>query len=138
MDTVLDSGVWQGQIYSGGWTTAHGGDMAVVETPEETVSLVDLGSGEPYDVPRARGFRGDHLLQIRDPLSPGYALNPAVVPVHDPALITTLPSRTEWYHAEGCGHLSVEAFWQMSKVVEVRLDRFLELGDARTEPLAGL
>jgi hypothetical protein len=65
-------------------------------------------------------------------------LNPAVVPVHDPALITTLPARTEWYHLEGCGHLSVEAFWQMSKVVEVRLDRFLELGDARAEPLADL
>jgi hypothetical protein len=58
--------------------------------------------------------------------------------VHDPALITSLPGRLDWYHAEGCGHLSVEAFWQMSKVVEVRLDRFLELGDARVEPLAGL
>ena len=74
----------------------------------------------------------------RDPLSPGYALNPAVVPVHDPALITSLPARIDWYHAEACGHLSVEAFWQMSKVVEVRFDRFLELGDARVEPLAGL
>ena len=110
----------------------------VVDTPHETVSMVDLGTGERHDVQRARGFRGDHLLQIRDPLSPGYALNPAVVPVHDPALITTLPARTEWYHAEGCGHLSVEAFWQMSKVVEIRLDRFLELGDDRTQPLAGL
>ena len=110
----------------------------VVDTPAETVSMVDIGTGERHDVPRARGFRGDHLLQIRDPLSPGYALNPAVVPVHDPALITTLPARTEWYHAEGCGHLSVEAFWQMSKVIEVRLDRFLELGDDRTRPLAGL
>ena len=110
----------------------------VVETPMETVPMVDLGTGERHDVPRARGFRGDHLLQIRDPLSPGYALNPAVVPVHDPALITMLPGRNEWYHAEGCGHLSVEAFWQMSKVVEVRLDRFLELGDDRTQPLAGL
>ena len=98
----------------------------------------DLGTGATHEVPRARGFRGDHLLQIRDPLSPGYVLNPAVVPVHDPALITSLPARTDWYHAEGCGHLSVEAFWQMSKVVEVRLDRFLELGDARVEPLAGL
>jgi hypothetical protein len=110
----------------------------VTETPAETVEMVDLGSGERHRVPRARGFRGDHLLQIRDPLSPGYVLNPAVVPVHDPALITTLPNRIDWYHAEGCGHLSVEAFWQMSKVVEVRLDRFFELGDERVEPLAGL
>ena len=41
------------------------------------------------------------LLQIRDPISPGYVLNPAVVPVHDPALITTLPDRDEWYHRRG-------------------------------------
>jgi hypothetical protein len=110
----------------------------VTDTPAEVVPLVDLGTGATHQVPRARGFRGDALLQIRDPLSPGYVLNPAVVPVHDPALISSLPGRVEWYHAEGCGHLSVEAFWQMSKVVEVRLDRFLALGDARTEPLAGL
>ena len=110
----------------------------VTETLVETVAMVDLGTGTRHRVPRARGFRGDHLLQIRDPLSPGYVLNPAVVPVHDPTLITSLPNRIDWYYAEGCGHLSVEAFWQMSKVVEVRLDRFLELGDARVEPLAGL
>ena len=89
-------------------------------------------------MPRASGFRGSHLLQIRDPLSPGYVLNPAVVPVHDPALITTLPSRDEWYHAEGCGHLSVEAFWQMSKVIEARYDRWLALGALRAAPLEGL
>jgi hypothetical protein len=110
----------------------------VVETPAETTEMVDLGSGESHTVPRARGFRGRHLLQIRDPLSPGYVLNPAVVPVHDPALITTLPERTEWYHQEGCGHLSVEAFWQMSKVIEVRYDRFLALGEERALPLADL
>ena len=84
------------------------------------------------------GPRGRHLLQIRDPLSPGYALNPAVVPVHDPALITSLPARTDWYHPEGCGHLSVEAFWQMSKVIQVRYDRFLALGPQRENPLDGL
>lgn len=110
----------------------------ITDTPVEVVPMTDLGTGATHEVPRARGFRGPHLLQIRDPLSPGYALNPAVVPVHDPALITSLPAGTDWYHAEGCGHLSVEAFWQMSKVVEIRLDRFLELGDARVDPLAGL
>jgi hypothetical protein len=110
----------------------------VIDTPEEAVPMIDLGTGETHRIPRARGFRGNHLLQIRDPLSSGYMLNPAVVPVHDPALITSLPDRRDWYHAEGCGHLSVEAFWQMSKVIEVRLDRFLELGDGRMEPLAGL
>jgi hypothetical protein len=98
---------------------------------------LDLGTGS-FIVPRAYGFRGDHLLQIRAPESPGYALSPAVVPVHDPALITSLPGRTEWYHLEGCGHLSVEAFWQMSKVVEVRYDRFLALGPGRADPLVGL
>ncbi len=110
----------------------------VVDTPDEIIDLVDLGTGLTHRVPRARGFRGGHLCQIRDPLSPGYLLNPAVVPVHDPALITTLPGRQEWYHVEGCAHLSVEAFWQMSKVIEVRYDRFLALGAERATPLAGL
>jgi hypothetical protein len=110
----------------------------VVDTPAETVDLVDLGTGLVHRVPRARGFAGTHLLQIRDPSSPGYVLNPAVVPVHDPALITSLPGRDEWYHAEGCGHLSVEAFWQMSKVIEVRYDRWLALGDGRSAPLEGI
>ncbi|MEO5966195.1 MAG: hypothetical protein ABIR11_12075 [Candidatus Limnocylindrales bacterium] len=110
----------------------------VLDTPSETVDLVDLGTGLVHRVPRARGLRGPHLLQIRDPLSPGYVLNPAVVPVHDPALITSLPNREEWYHVEGCGHLSVEAFWQMSKVVEARYDRWLALGEGRTAPLEGI
>ena len=110
----------------------------VTATPVETVELLDLGTGERVTAPRASGFRGDGLLQIRDPLSPGYLLNPAVVPAHDPALITTIPGRREWYDDEGCGHLSIEAFWQSSKVVEVRLDRFLASGDDRSAPLAGL
>lgn len=110
----------------------------VTPTATGEADLLDLRTGLVERVPRAYGFRGDHLLQIRDPESPGYVLSPAVVPVHDPALITTLPLRTEWYHAEGCAHLSVEAFWQMSKVVEVRYDRFLALGPGRADPLAGL
>jgi hypothetical protein len=109
----------------------------VTDTPAEAVDLADLGTGVIHRVPRARGFRGGHLLQIRDPLSPGFMLNPAVVPAHDPALVTSLPGRLDWYHAEGCAHLSIEAFWQMSKVVEVRYDRWLAAGDARMDPLAG-
>ena len=110
----------------------------VTDTPAETVDLVDLGTGEVHRVARARGMRGRHLLQIREPDSPGFMLSPAVVPAHDPTLLATRPEGLGWYHAEGVGHLSVEAFWQMSKVIEVRYDRFLELGDARLAPLAGL
>jgi hypothetical protein len=110
----------------------------VMPTPVETVDLVDLGSGATHRMPRARGFHGDRVMQIREPDSPGYCLSPAVVPVHDPTLITSLPATTEWYHSEGCAHLSVEAFWQMSKVIEVRYDRFLALGRDRRDPLAGL
>lgn len=110
----------------------------VTDTDTAETDLLDLGTGETHRLPRARGFRGRFLFQIRDPLSPGYCLNPAVVPIHDPVLITSLPNRTDWYHAEGCAHLSVEAFWQMSKVVEVRYDRFLAVGDLRTAPLEGL
>lgn len=110
----------------------------VVDTEPGEADLLDSASGARMVLPRARGFRGELLLQIRDPRSAGFVLNPAVVPVHDPALITTLPSRHEWYHDEGCAHLSVEAFWQMSKVVEVRYDRFLLLGDGRSAPLEGI
>jgi hypothetical protein len=110
----------------------------VVDTPAEEVAMTDLGTGQVLTLPRARGFRGDHLLQIREPTSPGYVLNPAVVPVHDPALITSLPARTDWYHVEGCAHLSVEAFWQMSKIIEVRYDAFLASGEARSTALADL
>jgi hypothetical protein len=65
-------------------------------------------------------------------------LSPAVVPAHDSGLLATVPGRTEWYGTEGCGHLSVEAFWQSSKVVEIRYDRFLALGRGRVTPLGGL
>lgn len=107
----------------------------VTRTEPGEVELLDFGTGRRERAPRASGFRGDGLLQIREPDSPGFMLSPAVVPVHDPALITTLPGRQEWYHLEGCAHLSVEAFWQMSKVVEVRYDRFLASGARRADPL---
>ena len=107
----------------------------VTPTEPGDADLVDFGTGRVERVPRAYGFRGGGLLQIREPDSPGFMLSPAVVPVHDPALITTLPNREEWYHAEGIAHLSVEAFWQMSKVVEVRYDRFLAAGARRLDPL---
>jgi hypothetical protein len=107
----------------------------VTPTAQEEVELLDFGTGRRERVPRAQGMRGGGLLQIREPDSPGFVLSPAVVPAHDPALITSLPGRREWYHVEGCGHLSVEAFWQMSKVVEVRYDRFLASGAARSDPL---
>ncbi len=108
----------------------------VTATEPGDADLLDLGTGRRERVPRASGMRGDSLLQIREPDSPGFVLSPAVVPVHDPLLITTIPDRLEWYHLEGCGHLSVEAFWQMSKVVEVRYDRFLASGAHRADPLA--
>jgi hypothetical protein len=107
----------------------------VQPTEPGEVELLDLGTGRTEHVPRAYGLRGGALLQIREPDSPGFMLSPAVVPVHDPELITTLPGRQEWYHLEGCGHLSVEAFWQMSKIVEVRYDRFVASGEARGNAL---
>jgi hypothetical protein len=110
----------------------------VTATPPEEADLIDLNDGKQHRLPRARGFRGQHLLQVRGATSPGFLLNPAVVPVHDPALVITHPQLDGWFLREGCGHLSVEAFWQMSKVVEVRYDRFLALGRERLDPLAGL
>ncbi len=111
---------------------------AVTATPAEEIDLIDLSTGRAQHAPRASGFRGNYLLQIRTPESPGFCLNPAVVPVHDPLLLTSLPAAQDWYLSEGCAHLSVEAFWQMSKVIEVRYDKFLQLKDHRLFPLAGL
>ena len=110
----------------------------VTATPEGTADLTDPDTGETHRVPRASGFRGDGLLHIRDPRSAGFVLSPAVVPAHDPALLPAQPDRHEWYHEEGCGHLSIEAFWQGSKVIEVRYDRFLASGDRRDHPLDGV
>jgi len=50
--TLLDSGVWQGKIYSGGWVAAYGGDMPVVE-PATGQELGRAGSGDPEDIARA-------------------------------------------------------------------------------------
>ncbi|MFO7633284.1 MAG: hypothetical protein R6W76_12120 [Caldilinea sp.] len=110
----------------------------VIDTPAEEGELIDLNDGSVHRLPRARGMRGRYLMQIRTPESPGFLLSPAVVPVHDPSLITAHPQMAGWYHTEGCQHLSVEAFWQMSKVLVVRYDRFLALGKGRQDPLAGL
>lgn len=110
----------------------------VTETPEEMCELIDLTDGSVHRMPRSCGMRGRYLLQIRTPESPGFFLSPAVVPVYDPALITTHPQMRGWWQHEGCQHLSVEAFWQMSKVIVVRYDRFLALGERRNHPLAGL
>ncbi len=107
----------------------------VTDSGTDAADLRDLGTGEVHRLPRARGFRGSGLLEIRGALSPGFVLNPALVPAHDPALLVASPGATDWYLSEGCAHLSVEAFWQMSKVVEVRYDRFLALGDLRERPL---
>ena len=112
---------------------------SVTDTVAEVVDLRDFTSGAVHALPRARGFRGDGLLEIRGATSPGFVLNPAVVPVHDPALIVQSGDTTGWFLQEGCGHLSIEGFWQMSKVVEVRYDRFLALAPAdRERPLEGM
>lgn len=109
-----------------------------VARAREPVELVEADTGERHRLPRALGMKGNALVQIRTPDTLGFMLNPAVVPVHDPALITTLPQRLEWYHREGCAHLSVEAFWQMAKLIEVRYDRFMAIGDLRDTPLDGI
>lgn len=111
----------------------------VIDTGEEESELIDLSTGESHVVPRAKGFRGGYLLQIRGPRSPGFFLSPAVVPVHDASLC--VPNSSEghpWYFSEGCGALSVEAFWQSSKVIEVRYDKYLELRDRRDSVFAQL
>ena len=52
MTALLDSGVWQGQIYSGGWVGAHGGDMPIVE-PATGGELGRAGRADAADVATA-------------------------------------------------------------------------------------
>ena len=49
MTALLDSGVWQGNIYSGGWVGAHGGDMPIVE-PGTGGQLGRAGLADASDV----------------------------------------------------------------------------------------
>lgn len=51
-DDLLDSKAWSGQIYSGGWTSAHGGDTAIVE-PATGHEIGRIGSADAEDVARA-------------------------------------------------------------------------------------
>jgi hypothetical protein len=110
----------------------------IIETKPGEVKLIDLTTGQTYRVERARGFRGKYLLQIRGPKSPGFFLSPAVIPVHDPMLLVPNSQVTSWFSKEGCGHMSIEAFWQNSKVIEVRYDKFLQLENKRLNPFGSL
>ena len=65
----------------------------VTDTEPGDADLVDLGIGRGPARPAGARVPGGSLVQIREPSSPGYALSPAVVPAHDPALLTTVPGR---------------------------------------------
>jgi benzaldehyde dehydrogenase (NAD) len=52
METLLESDQWHGQIYSGGWVAAHGGDMPIVE-PATGAELARAGVGDAEDIARA-------------------------------------------------------------------------------------
>ncbi len=51
-DDLMSDKIWQGQVYSDGWTTAHGGDRAVVE-PATGNELGRVGIADAEDVARA-------------------------------------------------------------------------------------
>jgi benzaldehyde dehydrogenase (NAD) len=50
--TLLDDRVRQGHVYSGGWVSAHGGDVPIVE-PASGAELGRAGSADASDVQRA-------------------------------------------------------------------------------------
>lgn len=58
-----------------------------------------------------RWFEGDQLLEIRSTRSRGYALNPGIVPFHEPDAIA--PRELPSWVLPG----SIEAFWQSNRVV---------------------
>jgi benzaldehyde dehydrogenase (NAD) len=51
-DMFLDGSVWEGKVYSGGWTTPHGGDVANME-PGTGGELGRVGLADAEDVARA-------------------------------------------------------------------------------------
>jgi hypothetical protein len=110
----------------------------IIETESGEVELIDLTTGQTCHVERAQGFRGNFLLQVRGPESPGFFLSPAVIPIHDPTLLIPNSHVNSWFSKEGCGHMSVEAFWQFSKVIEVKYDKFLKLQNERKDPFGSL
>ena len=50
--SLLDDGVWQARIFSGGWTAAHGGEMAIIE-PATGQELGRAGRADTEDLARA-------------------------------------------------------------------------------------
>jgi benzaldehyde dehydrogenase (NAD) len=50
--TLFDSKTWDGQVYSGGWTTPRGGDVAIIE-PATGEELGRAGIGDADDIARA-------------------------------------------------------------------------------------
>jgi benzaldehyde dehydrogenase (NAD) len=51
-ESLLDSGVWQARIFSGGWVAPHGGDMPIVE-PATGHELGRAGRADPADLEAA-------------------------------------------------------------------------------------
>lgn len=107
----------------------------VQSTSTEVAQLTDLADGTCYELPRAVGFRGDYLLEVRGLQSAGYFLNPAVIPFYDPSLIVSNPQARSWYLEEGCRYWSIEAFWQYSKILTARYDRYASLDSEGREAI---
>src|SRR5580658_4162650 len=55
---LLDSGGWQGKIYSGGWIAGSGGEHPVIE-PATGQELGRIGHATPDDVRRAARQAGE-------------------------------------------------------------------------------
>ncbi len=56
-DDLMHDKTWRGQVFSHGWTTAHGGDAAVVE-PATGAELGRAGRADTEDVARATASAG--------------------------------------------------------------------------------
>ena len=99
--------------------------------------LIDLRTGADASAPRAKGFRGRGCCRSASRFA-RLRVEPGAGARARPAAHHHAAHPQDWYHVEGSAHLSVEAFWQMSKVIEVRYDRFLALAEFRDDPLSGL
>lgn len=95
----------------------------------KSCSLFDITSGRYQRSLRSPGLLGNKLLQIRGPKSPGFFLSPSVIPFHSPGWIVNNPLSSSWYNREGCGVYSIESFWQSTKILMIRFDKYKLMSD---------
>jgi benzaldehyde dehydrogenase (NAD) len=97
MTELLESGDWQGRIYSGGWVQGHGGTVETTE-PATGSSLGTIGLANAADVASAAGAAA--LAQVEWAATPG-PVRAAVIRKAAAVLEANRPEFERWLVREG-------------------------------------